>query len=286
MKKALILCCIISIGLGCVQNSSINHSPNKEEIAKQIYTLDDDNRKKEKDIADLRTKSYEAEKDKHFEQAHDFKEKADKFERELKDYKVKLEDLLKEYEKAHETQPWWQHIAFEGGPIYTQFDNHLKIDNTWGLMLKMHWVDRDFRRFHLGSYLYYPLEASENYPLHQVEASPFILEYRRFEPTLKSSKNIEATVNSYRLGFGVLSQAWNKTYIKLNLLAGFEKYDLVEHTRTGPVLCYALGLAQKLSEYVDIGLEISESAFWSRKNEDKNKPLLNPAGTVFLRISF
>jgi hypothetical protein len=130
------------------------------------------------------------------------------------------------------------------------------------------------------------LEVSENYPLHQVEASPLILEYRYFEPVLKSSKNTEAKVNSYRLGFGVLSQAWNNTYIKLNLLAGLENYNIVNHERTGSVVCYALGLDQKLSNYLDIGLDLSASAFWSRENENKNTPLFNPSGAVFLRITF
>jgi hypothetical protein len=286
MKKVLILCCIISIGLNCVQKSALNEPVSKEKLAKQIYFLDDEDHKREKEITKLRNKAYEAERDKHFKEANDLKEKADKSEGELKDYKVKLEESLKEYEIFDENQPWWQHIVLEGGPCYIHFDNQLKLADTWGSMFRLHWVNYDFRRFHLGSYLYYPLEASENYPLHQVEASPFILEYRYFKPTLASSKITEATMNSYRLGFGVLSQAWNRTYLKLNLLAGYEKYDIVKQTRDGPVVCYALGLAQKLSRYLNIGVEISESAFWSQKNEGKNKLLLNPSAAVSLRISF
>lgn len=286
LKRALILCGIISIGLGCVQKSTINPNITKEEMVKQIYSLDKEDRKREKEITDLRNKAYDAERNKHFEQAHDLKEKAEKSERELKDYKVKLEESLKGYEKVWDDQPWWQQIALECGGCYTHFAGPLELDDAWGVSLKLHWIKRDFRRFHLGSYLYYPLEVSENYPLHQVEASPLILEYRHIESTLKSSKNTEVKINSYRAGFGVLTQAWNNTWLKLNLSGGFEGYYEIGNVRTGPVICYALGLTQKLSDYLNIGVEVSESVFWSRKNEDKSKPLFNPSGAVFLRITF
>lgn len=266
------------------------HQPDNNDLIKQIYTADEEVRKKVKEIRDLRAQAYQAEKNKQFEYAHKLKEDANKLEVGLnKNAQGRLQDLLNKYAENSVSQPWWQNVGLEIGSSYIRFGGNLDLDDTTGLVVKAHWIKPEFRRFHLGSYLYYPLEVKEDYPLHKVYASPLILEYRRFETITESSgREEDVVVNSYRLGFGVLSQVWSEsnTYLNVNLSAGVEQYRGTVPDDKGPVVAYTLGFAQKLTDFFILGMEISESATWTEANQAKTKLMLNSSAAVMLRVAF
>lgn len=284
LYKILILTTFLfSHTLGCF------HQTNND-LIKQIYATDEEVRKETRKIEDMRDQAYQAERNKQFEHAHKLKEEANKLEVELnKNAHTRLQDLLDKYAENSANQPWWQKVGLEIGSSYIRFGGNLDLDATTGLVIKAHWIKPEFRRFHLGSYLYYPWEVKKDYPLHQVYASPLILEYRRFKTITESSgREEDVVVNSYRLGFGVLSQVWSESnsYLNINLSAGVEQYRGTVPDDQGPVVAYTLGFAQKLTDSFILEIEVSESAVWTEANQKKTGLMLNSSAAVLLRVAF
>jgi hypothetical protein len=277
---------ILISSLNCTQKNDLAHDQSIKNKVKDIYALDKGIRNSDNEIKILREEAYQAERNKQFEKAHELKGKADKTEKENKDLKVKLDEFIKGYEEYWDKQSIWHQLALEAGTCYTKFDTDLDIKNTYGLIIKLHKLERDFRRFHLGSYIYYPQEISENYPLHQVEASPLFIEYRRIDTNFDTGDKKEVIINSYKIGFGVMSQAFGDTYLKLNLSGGFEQYESELKESNGPVVSYAMGLDQKITDRFDVGLEMSGTALWDKKDNKKDNPLFNLSTAAFLRILF
>lgn len=253
----------------------------------QIYQLDEEVRLKEKERLATLEAAEQAKQVNKFELAHELKQKAARLEEELNDLKNGLEKLLKEYENEWLAQSWWHRLAFETSLLYTHFDNSLDIDDAYGLKFKMHWVKREFQQFHPGSYLYYPRERGESYPLRRIEVSSFMIEYRKtHSQTVVRGKNEDVEINSYLVGFGFLGQSWGNTYIKLNLAGGLQRYTGTEPNDTGPLVGYTLGAYQKILEKCMLGLEITEEAVFTRANQDVTDTSFNFSAAFVLRFSF
>lgn len=257
-----------------------------EENVQHIYRLDEEIRIKENELGTVFTSAEEAECENKFEKAHQLKLKAGELNEKLKDLKNVLAQRVKDYEVSFSQQAWWKQLVIEISAPYTFFDNDLNIDNGWGSKLKILSLKASFRRFYLGSYLYYPLSESANYPFHQVEAAPFIFEYRRFRTDSIASTKKEVEINSYLIGFGAFTQAWGNTYLNLNLAAGFQQYRGTEPDDNAPLVSYTLGLQQKILSRLSLGLEINEEAVWTDANQSGSHLILNFSSAFVIRFGF
>jgi hypothetical protein len=293
IKYSFILAILFLIGINngnqTAQPEEKKEPPKSENGIKvdEISRLDEEVIKKEKEYSILQEDMYKAEMAKLFPKAHELKEKAGKLKIEINELKNKLENLLGNYKKNWTEQSWLKQVGIEAGPLYTIYDNDLNINNAWGTTLRIYLVKRDFRRFHIGSYIYYPMVVGESYPLHQVEASPFILDYRKtYTKTETDGAKHDVRADSLRIGFGVLSQTWNNTYIKLNLSGGLERYEGTDPEDIGPAVAYNLGMFQRFSDHFSLGFEMAESAIWTSANQDNTNVLFNFSATVLLRLAF
>jgi hypothetical protein len=257
-----------------------------EERVHRIYQLDEAIRLKEVELKDISAQADQAERENKFERAYQLKQKAGELAEQVKNLKDTLAQQVKDYETSFNQQPWWQQLTLETSAFYTFFDSDLGIDNGWGVKLKLMRPRNSFQRFSLGSYLYYPLGESANYPLRQVEAVPVILEYRRLVTHSASSTGDEVAVNSYLLGFGAFTQGWGNTYLSLNLSAGLQHYQGTEPSDTGPLVSYTLGIHHKLLTSLSLGVEINEEAVWTRANQEDNHLFLNFSSAFVIRLSF
>lgn len=267
------------------QVSSASEQSQSDRV-QEIYEVDHQIHLMEEKIAGLREAAYQANREDKFEKVHELKEKVKKSEQELKDIRNKLEKRLLAYKQNWQRQPWWRKIALESGPQYIRFDSNLHLDDAVGLRVKIHWIKQEFRPFHLGSYLYYPLESDLAYPLKQVEASRFIIEYRNIRSESDHLVPKRVKVDTYLIGFGLLGQSWSNTYIKINLLAGLERYSNTEPDDIGPVISYTLGFHQKVSQHLGIELDLAEEVAWSKANQRKTHTLFNFLAALVIRYSF
>lgn len=259
---------------------------NQTDHVKMIYVMERQIRVAGNKISDLRKETDQASQDNKFELVHELKEKIEKAELELKDFKIKLEDELIAYKQNWEKRSWWQKVAFEAGLQYIHFSNDLSLDDSIGLRVKIHRVKQELRPFHIGSYLYYPVETDSAYPLKQVEASRFFFEYRHFKSETNSSTQKNVEVNYYLIGFGLLGQTLKDTYIKVNLAGGLQRYTGTQPSDTGPVIAYTLGLNQKLSPQLGIELDLTEEILWSKASQGGTHALLNFSVAFTIRYSF
>ena len=252
----------------------------------RIYQLDEEIRLKEVELKDISGQAEQAERENKFERAYQLKQKAGELNEQVKNLKDTLAQQVKDYETSFNQQPWWQQLTLETSAFYTFFDSDLGIDNGWGVNLKLMQSKNSFQRFSLGSYLYYPLGESANYPLRQVEAAPIILEYRRFQTHAASSTKDEVEVSSYLVGFGAFTQGWENTYLSLNLSGGLQHYQGTVPSDTGPLVSYTVGIHHKLLASLSLGLEINEEAVWTKANHDDSHFFFNFASAFVIRFSF
>ncbi|MBI4834876.1 MAG: hypothetical protein HY811_08685 [Planctomycetes bacterium] len=292
IKYCVVVAVLFLIGIDRIQTvypEEKKETPKNQNGIKidEISKLDEEIIKKEREYSALQEEAYKAEMEKLFPKAHELKEKANKLKIEINELKNRLEAVLAHYKKSWSEQSWLKQIGIEVGPLYTIFDNDLNINDAWGTSLRVYWIKRDFRRFHIGSYVYYPMVVGESYPLHQVEASPVIIEYRKtYTKTETDGLKHDVRTDSCRIGFGVLSQTWNNTYIKLNLYGGLERYKGTDPEDIGPTAAYNIGMFQRFSDHFALGFEMAESAVWTSANQGNTNVLFNFSATALLRIAF
>lgn len=297
IKTTLVILWLTSfliINLGTVHPQESNPSktnktvlPDKEIISK-INQLDQEIQSKEQEIKTIRDKAYKIRQGGALEKATELDEKSNKLEYFLKDLKIELNQSIKNYRAAWRERPWWRQIALEAGPQYTFFDNDLEIKNDSGFRARLHLLRPNFKPFTL-EYIYSPLEKPSKVPLKQIIASPFILEYRRVvtEPDT-NPLNKKVTVNSYLIGYGLLAQFLNKSYLYLNIGGGIQRYSGTQPSDTGAIFSYTIGFNQFFTQKKEVGLvlEFTGDLVRTSARTSETKTLINSSGSVSLRVSF
>lgn len=255
---------------------------------KQLYSLDEQIRNKQKEALNLRNEAIRKLQDNFFQEANNLKEKADKMENEIKQLKIDLDKLVLKRSDFWQAKSWWERTAFQVGTSYIFFDNDLHLDNETLFKIKVHWLNEKFRPFHAG-YLYYPLESKNNAPLRRILASSFIIEYRQSQTkieTLINNQKETVDFNAYLIGFGLSGQTWKNTYLSLNIGGGRQRFNGTDPNDTGPILSYTIGLEQKVRNQIGLGVELTEDVIWSKANRENTLTLFNFSAGAFLTFNF
>lgn len=294
MVPIILMTSFLSICFETGHSQESNHSTvtettlSEKEIVAKINRLDQEIQSKEQELKSIRNQAYKIRGEGKLEKAVDLDKKGNRLEYFIKDLNIELDQSIKKYRTVWRKKSWWKQIGLELGAQYTFFDHDLEINNEYGFRTRLHLLKADFKPFTLG-YLYYPIEKPTKIPLRQIIASPLILEYRRVvtEPD-PNPLDEEVRVNSFLIGYGLLAQFSNKSYLYLNLGGGIQRYSSTKPSDTGTIFSYTIGIHQFFGQdkHVGIALELTGDLVRTSARTSKTQNLINSSGTLSLRLSF